>query len=159
MSELWVPVPGFNGYQVSNLGRLRSWRAWRGQPVPRVLKSSPDHRGYLCTRLFGQGDGKYGAGGGETVKIHRLIALAFIGPKPQGMVVRHLDGDVTNNRAGNLVYGTPAENIADSIRHKTHCKNGHPFDAANTFQRKSGRGCRQCRKDSSARNQAKRAKR
>lgn len=148
MTEIWVSIPDFNGYDVSSLGRIRSWRPWRGQPVPRVLKPTPDDRGYLCTRLYGQGDGKYGAGAGRTIKVHWLVTAAFVGPKPEGMVVRHLDGDHANNRIGNLLYGTPEENIADSVRHKTHCKQGHAFSPENTFQRKSGRGCRECRRQS-----------
>ena len=42
------------------------------------------------------------------------------------MVVRHLDGDRYNNAASNLAYGTPNENVYDSVRHRTYkgSKNG-----------------------------------
>lgn len=80
------------------------------------------------------------------------------------MVVRHLDGNTENNTLGNLSYGTAAENTADSIRHgtnfavhvearRTHCPQGHPYDATNTIHGMQGngktgahRGCRECKR-------------
>ena len=37
-------------------------------------------------------------------------------------MVRHLDGDPTNNRVGNLAWGTQADNMADAVRHGTTLK-------------------------------------
>ena len=56
------------------------------------------------------------------IAIHRLVALAFIGPRPENQEVRHLDGNPHNNHISNLCYGTRAENIADAINHKTFQK-------------------------------------
>jgi hypothetical protein len=69
--------------------------------------------------------------------------------------VRHLDGDMLNNWAANLRYGTRSENVFDAVAHgtqrearKTHCPRGHPYDAANTaFKTTGGRVCRQCKRD------------
>ena len=49
--------------------------------------------------------------------MHTLIALAFLGPRPNGLWVCHNDGVPTNNRAENLRYDTPTSNTADSIKH------------------------------------------
>ncbi len=57
--------------------------------------------------------------GDRTVQIHRLVLEAFVGPCPEGMECRHLDGDGTNNRLENLAWGTPKENSADRRRHGT----------------------------------------
>jgi transposase len=53
------------------------------------------------------------------VGVHALVALAFIGPRPNGQVVRHLDGDKKNNRPDNLAYGEKWVNAADARRHGT----------------------------------------
>lgn len=44
---------------------------------------------------------------------------AFVGPRPIGSLIRHLDGDHTNNRPFNLAYGTQIENMADALDHGT----------------------------------------
>lgn len=44
---------------------------------------------------------------------HRLIALRKYGELPKGMVVRHVNGIKTDNRASNLLLGTTQENTAD----------------------------------------------
>jgi hypothetical protein len=49
--------------------------------------------------------------------VHTLVLLAFRGPCPPGMMCRHLNGDKTDNRLENLVWGTAAENNADMVRH------------------------------------------
>jgi hypothetical protein len=49
--------------------------------------------------------------------VHTLVALAFIGPRPPGKQVRHLDGDCTNNYWKNLKYGTPQKNMDDRTKH------------------------------------------
>jgi hypothetical protein len=59
--------------------------------------------------------------GGEhaTFRIHRAVMLAFVGPLPDGMVTRHLNGNPLDNRLANLEYGSPAENVQDAIGHGT----------------------------------------
>jgi hypothetical protein len=66
---------------------------------------------------------KFGIGRGSKRKIpvHQLVLGAFVGQRPSlDHVGRHLDGDRLRNVPANLAWGTPAENIADSIRHGTH---------------------------------------
>lgn len=48
---------------------------------------------------------------------HSLVADAFLGPRPSGMEVRHLNGIRSDNRISNLAYGTKVENAADRDRH------------------------------------------
>lgn len=87
-------------YDASNFGRIRS-RKGKG----RILKTVTN-QGYEQIAFYG-----------KTRKVHSLVTEAFLGPRPEGLVVRHLDGDHSNNNIDNLRYGTHAENVADMIRH------------------------------------------
>lgn len=113
-SEIWLPVSRHDGYEVSNLGRVRSvdrlvgakWgllRRYRGK----ILALTPTRGGYLRVQL----------GKGYTVPVHKLVAEAFIGPCPRRKEVRHWDGDPTHNTPDNLLYGTGSDNAQDRIRH------------------------------------------
>jgi hypothetical protein len=100
-------------------------------------------RGYLALNL-----------GTESHEVHRLIALTFLGPRPSGQEVRHLDGDALNAAASNLAYGTRSENNLDKRSHgtdhnasKTHCPKGHPYAGHNLLtipSRPAARYCRTC---------------
>lgn len=52
--------------------------------------------------------------------VHQLVCCAFIGPRPVGMEVAHLNGDPADNRAENLAWRTPRDNSADKVVHGTH---------------------------------------
>lgn len=126
-AEEWRSIPGFNGYEASNLGRVRSSRRgkWR-------MQSTHDDRGYVRTRLWN----------GERMvnrRVHQLVALAFMGPLPDGCEVRHIDGIRNNNIPSNLEHGTSSDNSLDAVNHgthnmarKTHCLRGHEFTPENT---------------------------
>jgi hypothetical protein len=141
--EHWRPVPGAPGYDVSDHGRVRSMRVHRGQPGPRILKSSIDSHGYACVSPSL-------AGRQPVLRVHLLVLRAFRGPCPDGQEARHLDGDALNNSLTNLVWGSRSQNTLDMVRNgvhnqasKTHCPRGHAYDEDNT--RIDGRGHRSCR--------------
>lgn len=56
----------------------------------------------------------------KNIYIHQLVMQTFVGNCPEGLEIRHLDGNAKNNYLGNLKYGTKSENRIDSIDHKTH---------------------------------------
>jgi hypothetical protein len=114
-AERWVPARGFPGYEVSSLGRVRSWhkrpneRLWPTEPRPIV--GGTDRDGYLRARLR-CGELQY-----RSVKFHHLVLASFGVERPfPEAVTRHLDGDKTNNAIANLVWGTQQENIDDRRR-------------------------------------------
>jgi hypothetical protein len=78
-----------------------------------VLKPATKGNGrqHLCLRL----DGKT-----VTFDVHVLVAEAFLGPRPDGQEVCHIDGNPSNNQSCNLRYGTHRENEADKREHGTH---------------------------------------
>lgn len=107
--EEWRPIPGRPGFEASSHGRVK--RCARVVHVPETIyKGSPNRKGYLTT-VFSL-DGKH-----ASVRVHDEVAKAFLGRRPEGMVIRHLDGDPQNNRPENLRYGTHLENMADRDRH------------------------------------------
>lgn len=117
-SEEWRDIPGYEGrYQVSDQGRVRSvdryvkcGQGGRGTRLVkgRVLRPARQRKDpHLFVTLGHKATGSC---------VHSLVALTFIGPRPDGYDVRHLDGDPLNNRAENLEYGTRTENILDVYR-------------------------------------------
>lgn len=145
-AEEWRGSPSFPGYFISSHGRIASLHKWRGQDGPRILRTHPNAFGYPIVQLRVDGAPR----GRICRSMHVLVAEAFLGPRPAGHEVRHLDGDPLNCRVGNLTYGTHSENERDKIRHGTHascraeCVNGHSFAGSNLYV-DSVTGHRYCR--------------
>lgn len=109
---IWKPIAGFEGfYEISSDGRVRSLdrivktdkrtaQRLRGRELRPAIAST----GYKCVVLCGNGKP------GRTHNIHSLLAEAFIGPRPQGAVVDHIDGNRANNALTNLRYTTQGDN-------------------------------------------------
>lgn len=55
----------------------------------------------------------------KTANIHTLVLEAFVGPRPNGLECRHLDGNKLNNHISNLSWGTHLENANDKHSHGT----------------------------------------
>lgn len=167
--EEWRPIPGYEGlYEVSDQGRVKSverrvpfvnrWGQEITRRVPECIREVSVHPngGHLYLTLHNRKRRQH--------FVHNLVLLAFVGPRPDDKPeTRHLDGDPTNNRLENLRYGTSKENADDQRAHgthrnarKDHCKNGHPFDAENTYARPDGKGrsCLACMKEFSRQNGA-----
>jgi len=105
--EVWLPVVGHEGrYEVSDMGRVRRVAYARGARVGRVMRGIPNVSGYLALGLSNNGKR-------SMATIHRLVAEAFLGPGQEGMEIRHLDNNKTNNTPGNLAWGTRQENVDD----------------------------------------------
>lgn len=107
MSERWRPIVGYEGvYEISDFGRVRRCSGGQGAIVGRVLTCKRGTAGYLHVDLS-IGDQK------TRFLIHRLVATAFIGPRPSDShEVNHRDAVKTNNAATNLEWLTRQENIA-----------------------------------------------
>lgn len=103
MTEAWKAIDGYEGYEVSSLGRVRSLKFGK----EKFLKPGNNGWGYLVVNLCK--DGKV-----KRMKVHRLVASAFI-PNPLNLeTVNHKDKNRTNNNAGNLEWMTRTDNLAYS---------------------------------------------
>jgi len=111
--EEWRPVVGYEGwYEVSSLGTVRRLAPYNGIHAGHILKGHRNAKGYLRVALS-RPDRPRSC---RAVPIARLVAEAFIGPRPQGYQVNHKNGIKTDNRASNLEWCTGSENVRHAIR-------------------------------------------
>ena len=101
MTENWKQILDYPDYDVSDLGRVQSLKFGK----TRILKPNDNGNGYLRVNLYANGKRK-------KRKVHRLVAEAFLGPRPEGHEVNHKDGIKSHNKATNLEWVTSAENQA-----------------------------------------------
>ena len=122
-SEEWRPVVGYEGvYEVSDHGRVRSLD--RIVHSLGTLRSVPNNTGgargglqrrrgrILKPQRNGRGYYKVQLGRGRVRTVHSLVAEAFLGPRPEGLDVNHIDNNGYNNCASNLEYVTRRENLS-----------------------------------------------
>jgi len=117
INEEWRDAVGYEGfYQVSNFGNVRSCDRYvkcmnegvallKGKA--RKICLSIDGYPRVTTRQSGKG---------RTETVHTLVAKAFLGDRPVGYHVNHLDGNKQNNFVGNLEYCTQSENQIHAYR-------------------------------------------
>jgi hypothetical protein len=117
--EKWLPVPGWEGhYEVSSQGRVRSLHHPNGSRRIRLVQARPTGPGgrYLGLMLSRPGLRLQ-------VKVHKLVLLAFHGPRPSpNHVGAHGNGNAFDNCEENLRWATYEENEADKQRHGTTCQ-------------------------------------
>lgn len=117
--EIWKPIPSLNyKYEASNFGRFRN------AITKRILKQFENLHGYMVLQARPE---MYKV---VNVRIHRVVAEAFLGPCPDGYVVNHKDGNKKNNNINNLEYVTPSQNnqhaLDNHLRHPADMKKYSP---------------------------------
>lgn len=105
MDEIWRDIEGYEGlYQISNKGHVKS--LYNGSE--RILKPRDNGRGYLRVHLTKENTSKH-------IRVHRLVARAFI-PNPDNLPeVNHKDENKKNNCVENLEW----------MRHIDNCNYGN----------------------------------
>lgn len=112
-TEEWRDIEEFEGlYEISSWGRIKklTYGSNNGLPKDGMMKPHRHTGGYLYSTL------RYSNGGTRTCPVHRLVAHAFIGKRPDGMQINHKDGVKTNNRADNLEYVSPSGNVRHAMK-------------------------------------------
>ena len=126
MKEVWKNIKGFDGYQVSNFGRIRTFWRKRHYPTgygtfsyisdePTIMSLSDDGNGYMKVMLYDSINGKR-----YCKKVHRLVAEAFIpNDDPYCDTVDHIksgpEGKL-NNTVDNLRWISRVDNIRKAYR-------------------------------------------
>jgi hypothetical protein len=113
-AEIWKAIVGFEElYEISNYGNVKSckryinFRFGKRLVFEKLLRLGKDKDGYLMAVLCQDGTKK-------TVKIHRLVANAFIDKCDGKNVVNHIDSNKSNNILSNLEWVSSLENSCHS---------------------------------------------
>lgn len=108
--EVWRDIEGFKGYQVSNLGNVRSLNYRKTNKIQNLkLSLSDSNRGYKSVSM---------QVGSKVIRrnVHRLVAIAFI-PNPQNLPeINHIDENGLNNHINNLEWCDRHYNLAWGTR-------------------------------------------
>lgn len=141
---IYRPIPGFPDCYAGMDGSIVRC----GDPIKSWVKDAKRGKKYVCVRLRDE------TGRWRIVYVHKLVMLAYRGPRPNGLQTLHADDDGGNNALVNLSYGTQSDNWRDrklngrdGWGNRPSCKYGHPYTEANTRIRKgtNTRICRRCR--------------
>lgn len=96
MQSKWIE--GYEGYyKITDQAEVISYCRDRNG---KVLKPHLNLNGYLTVELMG-----------KEVKLHQLVANAFVPGKKEGLVPNHKDGNKTNCLPSNLEWVTQSENM------------------------------------------------
>lgn len=100
--ENWIAIDNYNGYHVSDYGRVYSEKS------KRCLKGNMNISGYFVVELRKNNKGK-------KFYVHRIVMLNFSKEKQQE-TVNHIDGNKENNQLSNLEWLSYSENLMHARR-------------------------------------------
>ena len=133
-NEIWKPITEikkrdtvlkFEGYEVSNFGRVRTYKQKYGKlsrsakesglnrplrQTPTLITGRPDPAGYMQLCLSDVTKKRH------NIRIHVVVAQTFLGFPEKGLIVCHFNDIKTDNRLENLRYDTHKSNISDAQR-------------------------------------------
>ena len=115
MTIEWRKIPGASKYEVSNIGHIRS----RVGPIPKAIK--PRLRGQQLWTTFIKDPVVSSTGHVKEerrwTRVAEVVLEAFVSPAPDSRYrAKHLDGDPSNNRVTNLVWGDAAVSAPDMVK-------------------------------------------
>ena len=101
----------FERYEISNLGNCRikylngNYKKVKGS----IINRGRDGYKYFQVKRGGKRVNKF---------FHYLVAEQFIGVRPDGLVIDHIDRNSLNNKVSNLRYITQEENMRNSCKYR-----------------------------------------
>ena len=103
---MWKPIQGYEDeYLISDRGEVWSVRN------NKCLKQNTDKHGYRYV-VFSVNSNR------KTIKVHRLVASAFIENPLNKPTVNHLNGNRSDNRVTNLEWATHTEQLRDPLTYQ-----------------------------------------
>lgn len=102
INETWKNIPGYENYQISSFGRVKSLN-YNRTGKEKLLKLKLSSKGYYYVPLCKNGEMK-------NFRVHRLVSLVFISNPSNKPFVDHINGDRLDNRVENLRWCTNKEN-------------------------------------------------
>ncbi len=108
--DYWKPIVGLEGvYEISVTAKVRRVGKACGATQGAFLKPTLRPDGYYSIVLRNRGNDR-------RALLQGLVAAAFLGPRPEGQEVNHIDRNPSNNRLSNLEYLTPKNNQIHAAR-------------------------------------------
>jgi hypothetical protein len=118
--EIWKDIKGYNNYQVSSFGRVKSKARFlsegkRGRRFQKekMLVLSKTKTGYVQVSLYNEK-------GMKLKRVHSLVADAFLPLDQKKETVDHIDNNKKNNRIDNLQWMSFCENSKKAVKDKLH---------------------------------------
>lgn len=108
--ETWKVISEFPRYEVSDEGNIRQ------VATKKLMKVHEMSHGYISLNL------SLGRGIKRRVLVHRIVAAAFCSGYTAGYEVDHINGDKSDNRAFNLRWVSPSENIRSAYGDRLHMR-------------------------------------
>lgn len=136
-NETWKPINqiilkngticNFEGYEVSNFGRVRTYKRKYGKVAkgthnrplsltPYIINGRPDQKGYIQYLLSDINKRR------RNFRGHILVMQTFVGLPEEGEEICHYDDVKHNNHIDNLRYDTHKANLADARRNSKYKK-------------------------------------
>jgi hypothetical protein len=136
-NEIWKPlnqiilkngtVCNFEGYEVSNFGRVRTYKRKYGKVAngthnrplnlnPYIINGRPDQSGYIQYCLSDINKRR------KNFRGHILVMQTFVGLPGEGQEICHYDDIKCNNNIENLRYDTHKSNLMDIKRNSKNKK-------------------------------------
>lgn len=116
--EIWKDIENFPNYQISNLGRVKSKGRYTKTGIKNqekifrkefIIKGYINKKGYKQVTLYDINNKP------KTMRVHKLVALAFIKNKNNLLQINHKDGNKLNNEVNNLEWISNYENMQHAI--------------------------------------------
>ena len=116
MKEEWGTIENFPDYEVSSFGNVRSNKR---KSIRELIQYPFKQSDYKCVYLYEKGK-RFVPKKRNTILVHKLVLLTFVGKPKEGQECNHIDGDKQNNHVPNLEWVSRKENLKHAVDNKLY---------------------------------------